>query len=230
MKRILHLIAIAAIACLFIHTANAQRQRPPLSRADTLRGSYGPGRDWWDVLKYDLHLGFNMADSTINGFNAISLKVLKTPDYIQIDLQDPMLIDSILLLTKMKGRQSSRTALAAAKYGNAYWIDIARVSLQVNTYHTLLVYYHGKPRIARRPPWDGGLIWKKDKNNNPWVTVACQGLGASVWYPCKDHQADEPDSAEMHITIPDSLACVGNGPSRGKINTATVQLPTTGPW
>jgi len=50
------------------------------------------------------------------------------------------------------------------------------------------------------------------------MTVACQGLGASVWYPCKDHQSDEPDSAEMHITIPDSLMCVGNGRFRGKIN------------
>jgi len=218
MKRILPIILIIVISASLANSANAQRQRPPLTRADTLRGSYGAGRDWWDVLKYDLHVKFNMEDSTISGYNYISLKVLKTPDYIQIDLQDPLLMDSIVLLTKKKGGQSARTGLMAAKYGNAYWIDIAKVSLAVNSYHTLLVYYHGKPRIARRPPWDGGLIWKKDKNNNPWVTVACQGLGASVWYPCKDHQADEPDSAEMHITIPDSLACVGNGRFRGKIS------------
>lgn len=218
MKRIFLFIFLSSLNFLLINSAYAQRQRPSLSRADTLRGSYGPGRDWWDVLKYDLHVGFNITDSTISGYNAISLKVLKTPDHIQIDLQDPMLIDSILLLTKKKGGLSSRTMLTAAKYGNAYQIDISQVSLAVNSYHTLLVYYHGKPRIARRPPWDGGLIWKLDQNKNPWVSIACQGLGASVWYPCKDHQADEPDSAEMHITIPDSLVCVGNGRFRGKIN------------
>ena len=81
---------------------------------------------------------------------------------------------------------------------------------------SITIYYHGKPRIAKRPPWDGGLVMKKDKNKNPFVTIACQGLGASVWYPCKDHQSDEPDSAEMHITCPDSLFCVGNGRFRGK--------------
>ena len=86
---------------------------------------------------------------------------------------------------------------------------------QQNCY--LKLHYHGKPVIAVRPPWlPGGLIWKKDKLNRPWVSIACQGQGASVWYPCKDHQADEPDSAEMHITCPDSLMCVGNGRYRGK--------------
>lgn len=213
MKRILSAIVLVSISFLLINAANAQRQRPPLTQADTLRGTYGPGRDWWDALKYDLHVKFSIDDSTISGYNAIQMKVLKTPDFIQIDLQDPMLLDSIIMVTAGK-----KTSLAAAKYGNAYKIDLGSLVLPVKSINNLLVYYHGKPRIARRPPWDGGLIWKKDKNKNPWVSIACQGLGASVWYPCKDHQADEPDSAEMHITIPDTLYCVGNGRFRGKIN------------
>jgi aminopeptidase N len=80
------------------------------------------------------------------------------------------------------------------------------------------VYYHGKPRIAKNPPWDGGVIWTKDKNGFPWITVACQGLGASVWYPCKDHQSDEPDSAELHITAPLDLVSVSNGRLRSKVD------------
>ena len=214
MKSILKALLIIHCSLSIIHSnAQSGRQPRPLTQADTLRGTYGPGRDWWDALKYDLHVAFSIGDSTISGYNAIQLKVLKTPDFIQIDLQDPMLLDSIIMLSAGK-----RTSLAAAKYGNAYKIDIGNLTLPVKSINTLLVYYHGKPRIARRPPWDGGLIWKKDKNKNPWVSIACQGLGASVWYPCKDHQADEPDSAEMHITIPDSLYCVGNGRFRGKIN------------
>ena len=74
------------------------------------------------------------------------------------------------------------------------------------------IYYHGTPREAVRPPWDGGWIFTKDKLGRPWMTVACQGLGASVWYPCKDHQSDEPDSgASLSITVPDTLVAVGNG-------------------
>ncbi|HRB23791.1 MAG TPA: M1 family metallopeptidase, partial [Ferruginibacter sp.] len=77
---------------------------------------------------------------------------------------------------------------------------------------SVTVYYHGKPREAKMPPWDGGWIWKKDRMGRPWMSVACQGLGASVWYPCKDHQSDEPDNgAVLNITVPDSLKAVGNG-------------------
>ena len=77
---------------------------------------------------------------------------------------------------------------------------------------SITMFFHGKPRIAVNPPWDGGWIWKKDANGNPWMSVACQGLGASVWYPCKDIQSDEPDSgAIQHIIVPDSLVAVGNG-------------------
>ena len=75
----------------------------------------------------------------------------------------------------------------------------------------------GKPRIAKNAPWNGGVTWAKDKNNNPWISISCQGLGASVWYPCKDHQSDEADSAEIHITAPSELVSVANGKLRKKI-------------
>ncbi len=81
-----------------------------------------------------------------------------------------------------------------------------------DTSGSVLVYYHGKPREAVKPPWDGGWIWTKDSLGRPWMSVACQGLGASVWYPCKDHQSDEPDNgASLTITVADTLVAVGNG-------------------
>ena len=218
---------VLSIISLSIFHSNAQALKPlhKLTHADTLRGTYGPGRDWWDVLKYDLHVKFNIVDSTISGKNIIQLKALKPGSLLQIDLQEPMIIDSIFI--RSNNNLGSKYYGITTKYkiaekniqkaGNAYFLKL-KDTLQVKNIHYVFVYYHGKPRIAKRPPWDGGLIWKKSADSSPWVSIACQGLGASVWYPCKDHQSDEPDSAEMHITVPDTLICVGNGRYRGKIN------------
>lgn len=220
MRQIAKAFLILNFSFFIFHSLLAQplKQSKGFTHADTLRGTYGPSRDWWDVTKYDLHVKFNIPDSTISGYNIIKIKVNKKGNSLQIDLQDPMILDSILVAAKdLNGKK----VLAAdiVKDGNAYFIPGSYLTAaKANDPNVdLYVYFHGKPRAAVRPPWDGGLIWKKDKNNNPFVSVACQGLGASVWYPCKDHQADEPDSAAMHITIPDTLQCVGNGRFRGKI-------------
>jgi len=188
-----------------------------LTHADTLRGTYGPGRDWWNVLKYDLHVKFNITDSTISGYNIIDFSILKHGDLIQIDLQEPLILDSV----KLGALRSPllKNEIDYYKDGNAYFIKTSAFFgplKETKSKNYAFIYYHGKPKAAKRAPWDGGLIWTKDKRNNPWVSIACQGLGASVWYPCKDHQNDEPDSAEMHITIPDTLVCVGNGRMRDK--------------
>ena len=218
MRQIFKALLIINYSLLIINSSIAQpgSDKKVFTQADTLRGTYGPGRDWWDALKYDLHVKFNLYDSSISGYNTIQFKVLKKGTFIQIDLQEPMIIDSIWMQITGKNGVLTKRQLTSAKYGNAYFIDPGTLLLPVKSINKLTVYYHGKPRIAKRPPWDGGLVMKKDKNKNPFVTIACQGLGASVWYPCKDHQSDEPDSAEMHITCPDSLFCVGNGRFRGK--------------
>lgn len=226
---------------LLFASAEAQPLKPlqAFTHGDTLRGTYGPSRDWWNVLKYDLHVKFNLSDSSISGENVIQIKTIKKGDILQIDLQEPMILDECYITTEspypLTYNQISTPLKDIKKDGNAYFIKIhpAFASAKNEKPYYLTVRFHGKPRIAVRPPWDGGLIMKKDKNNNPFVSLACQGLGASVWYPCKDHQADEPDSAEMHITIPDSLMCVGNGRFRGKINnadgTATYDWAVTNP-
>ncbi len=192
------------------------------THADTLRGSNGPGRNWWDAQQYDVHVKFNIEDSTINGWNNISFKVLKKGNIMQIDLQEPLIIDSfhfrVIPLRLKEKKWVIQKKDFPAKEGNAYFFKLPIQDNFKEAKYYLTVYYHGKPTIAKQPPWDGGLIWKKDRNKNPWVSIACQGLGASVWYPCKDMQGDEPDSAEMHITVPDSLVCVGNGRFRGKFD------------
>lgn len=196
------------------------------SHADTLRGSNGPGRAWWDATKYDLHVNFNIEDSTISGYNVISYKELNPnhAGFFQIDLQEPLIIDSVILdfrdenridISNAAKKNIARKKLDFIRNGNAWFVYlkedktmISNLKLQVAN---LIIYYHGKPRVAKNAPWDGGLIWKKDKAGNPWIAVACQGLGASVWYPCKDYQGDEPDSATMHFTAPSDLVSVSNG-------------------
>jgi len=223
LKKAAAVFAALSIIQLSIFHLSAQPLKPlkVFTHADTLRGAYGPSRDWWDATKYDLHVKFNILDSTISGYNDIYLKVLKKQNVMQIDLQEPMVIDGIECSITEPGKKNEigltdGNILDIKKDGNAYFFSLPPITKNALLVK-LRVHYHGKPRIARRPPWDGGLIWKKSKDGSPWVSVACQGLGASVWYPCKDSQVDEPDSAEMHITCPDSLMCVGNGRFRGKI-------------
>ncbi len=173
------------------------------SHADTLRGSIGPGRMHWDVLHYELTVKPDYTDKTIVGKNIITY-MDSGVSTMQMDLQEPMQIDSIV---------QNDQRLKFNREGNVYWVKIREGTANHKAEKmTLTIYFHGKPVEAIRPPWDGGWIWKKDKNNNPWMSVACQGLGASVWYPCKDTQSDEPDNgAILHIIVPDSLVGVGNG-------------------
>lgn len=178
---------------------------------DTLRGSNGPGRDWWDVKYYDLSVTPDYSSKTIKGKNSIrfeSVKFSGGDQFMQIDLQPPMVIDSVTY---------GGDALKFLMDGNTWNINIpSTVRLEDEE---VIIYFHGHPREAVNPPWDGGWIWSKDKLGRPWMTVACQGLGASAWYPCKDYQGDEPDNgASISITIPDSLTAVGNGRLKSKTN------------
>lgn len=176
---------------------------------DTLRGTITPERAWWNVLRYDIQVTPDYTTKTIQGKNRITISVLKAGEKLQLDLQEPMIIDEVNLVS-LVAKNSNMRNLAVQHDGNAWFVTIPPVP--VKSEQTLEVVYHGKPREAVRAPWDGGWIWGKDSKGRPWMTVACQGLGASVWYPCKDHQSDEPDSgASLSITVPDTLVAVGNG-------------------
>jgi len=184
-------------------------KKDKFTRQDTLRGSIGPEREWWDVLHYDLHVTPDYNAKSIVGRTDIQYKVIKDKysDYIQIDLQQPLKIDTIFYDGKLYINYPRKPFY---NEGNVWHIPLPKANK--NSVHAISLVYHGNPRVAVRPPWDGGWIFTKDAEGRPWMTVACQGLGASVWYPCKDHQSDEPDNgATLSITVVDSLTAVGNG-------------------
>lgn len=182
-------------------TAGAQHQQT-FTRADTLRGSIGRERAWWDVRSYDLHVKPNISDSTLEGHNVITYRVLKVDSIMQIDLQEPLEIDSIA---------QDKQSLTYQREGNAIFVNMVAKKQVKGKDKKITIFYHGKPRVAVNPPWDGGLIWRKDNQGRPWVATACQGLGASVWWPNKDHQSDEPNNMTISITTPPDLVDVSNG-------------------
>lgn len=171
--------------------------------ADTLRGSLTPQRAWWEVTYYDLHVTVQPDDSSISGYNNITYRVTGVPRKLQIDLQQPLQIDRVT----QNGRELSWQRVGGS---SAYFVDVPK-ALSRDSLHTLSVYYHGRPKTAENPPWDGGFIWAEDSRGNPWVATANQGLGASAWWPNKDHQTAEPDSMGIHITVPDPMVNVSNG-------------------
>ena len=173
-------------------------------RQDTLRGTDGRGRFWWDVQHYDLSVTIDSADRSVSGLNIISAVVVAAPaDSLQLDLQKGLTIDSVI----MHGR-----SLTAVREGNVWWVIYPFHNFSPGARLTLQVYYQGTPPEAKMPPWQGGFVWSTDSTGNPWVAVACQGLGASSWWPCKDFQADEPDKGMMiDISFPGKRSVISNG-------------------
>jgi len=183
-------------------TADAQRPFVP-TRQDTLKGGSSPARTWWDVLYYDLTIRPDYTTRNIKGDNVITYRVVDDnhPDSMQIDLQAPLIIDSILL---------NRRRLRFIKDGNVWFVMVPpqkKFSIQ-----QVAIFYSGKPKESLKAPWDGGIVWTTDSLGRPWMAVACQLVGASVWYPCKVYQGDKPDNgALISVIVPDTLVGVSNG-------------------
>lgn len=182
---------------IFLTTFNLSAQ---YSRGDSLRGTINENRVWWNVLYYNLKVDVNIANKNISGSNVITFEPLSEQKKFQIDLQEPLQIDSV----KFHNIKCS--------WEHIYHAWIVLLPEKSNALDSVLVYYSGRPRAAKFPPWDGGFSWKKDDKGRPWIGVSCQGLGASVWWPNKDHQYDEPEKGiQITVTIPDSLKNISNG-------------------
>ena len=193
MQKTIVLIAL----CLGLHL-NAQE----FTRQDSLRGSITKERMWWDVVHYDLDIAVDIDNKYIQGKNIMTYKVLDdSVRRMQIDLQTPMQIDSVL---------QNRTKLKISREGNVYWIDFSNIPAP-NTENSIEIYFQGHPKEAVRAPWDGGFSWKTDDLDLPFVATSCQGLGASVWWPNKDHMYDEAESLSISVTVPEGLVNVSNG-------------------
>lgn len=168
---------------------------------DTLRGSLSPYRTCFDVTYYNLSLNIDIANQSLQGSNDIFFKVLSNTSQIQLDLFDNLIIDSIYW---------DKTKLFYKREGNAFYVFFPNELIKGES-HTVSVFYEGNPIIAKKAPWDGGWVFSQDSLKRPWIGVACEGIGASLWWPMKDHLSDEPDSMRMHYTVPAALTAVGNG-------------------
>ncbi|UJH67734.1 M1 family metallopeptidase [Allomuricauda sp. SCSIO 65647] len=172
------------------------------TRDEYLRGSITAEREWWDLNYYHLDIEVKPDEKFISGSNTIRYQVLEENKVMQIDLQPPLKIEKII--------QEGKT-LSYKKAGtNAYHV-LLEGPQKKGSFNEIVVHYSGKPREALNAPWDGGFSWKKDNNANHFVATSCQGLGASVWWPNKDHMYDEVDSMAISVTVPKNLMNVSNG-------------------
>ena len=183
-------------------TQTAITQEPAKRSPEQLRGEITPERAWWDLLHYDLAVEVFPESKSIKGENQVRFKVLAEATRMQIDLQPPLEIQSVT---------HRQQPLKFARDGNVYWIDFPN-ALPVGSTEVIEIKYGGLPVEAINPPWEGGVTWEKDEQGNHFIATACQGLGASSWWPCKDHGSDEPEQGvRIRATVPENLKAVSNG-------------------
>ena len=176
-------------------------QAPEYTAQDSLRGSITPEREWWDLKYYHLDIEVDPDSKTISGTNTIEYVVLDSAKRLQIDLQPPLNITKV----EQKGVE-----LGFESVENAHFVMLQEEQ-PIGSTKEIVVSYSGSPREAQFPPWDGGFSWKKDGNGNHFVATSCQGIGASIWWPNKDHMYDEVDSMRISIATPKELVAVSNG-------------------
>ncbi|MES2779081.1 MAG: M1 family metallopeptidase, partial [Bacteroidota bacterium] len=171
------------------------------TKYDYLHGELTSLRTCFNVKHYDIQLRVQPATKFIAGSNTITFSVEKDFQKMQLDLFSVMQIDSMLFYgKKVSHKQDS----------NAVFVDLG-IKVKKGASGKLTVYFSGHPPVAKKAPWDGGFVWTKDSSGKDWVGLACEGLGASCWLPCKDHWSDEADSMDMHLQVPNTLVGVSNG-------------------
>ena len=197
---------------LSIFSANAQMlgKNQVNSKADSLRGTLTPLRTCYNIDYYHLDVKIDIDQKSITGSNEFTFTAMQDFSKLQFDLFDNLRIDKIVY---------NGTSLKYTRAYNAVFVTFPKV-IKKGSKDKFTVFYSGNPVIAKRPPWDGGFIFKKDAAGNPFVSVACQGFGASCWWPNKDHQSDEVDSMLISISVPKSLQEISNGRLRKIVDQA----------
>lgn len=209
------MLLICFLFCLFSFSLHAQDLFPSnekFTEADTLRGGLNKDRSCFDVHYYHLDIKVDPDSQFISGSNTIGFKAVHSFKRMQLDLFQNM---------DLKFVMHGKDTLEFVRYLNAFYVYFAQNPRKDSMYE-IKVYYEGKPTVAKHAPWDGGFVWKKDSNGKHWVGVACEGFGASSWWPNKDHLSDEPDSMLISVTVPVGLMNVSNGQLVG------VQAPAKG--
>ena len=186
-------------------------------RAVELRGKVTAERAWWDLRRYDLKIEVDPGAKTIEGTNEITFVPLSPGRRLQIDLQAPLKIEWV---------KAGEKVLDFVREGNAYFVEFDK-ELNVGTPSSVVVKYGGQPIVAKNPPWSGGVSWQKDEKGNHFIATSCQGIGASVWWPNKDHGYDEPDQGmSIQVTVPEDLVAVSNGRLKERSHSQTNKTRT----
>ena len=200
--RKLILIAFTLFFSLHFATHSLKAQTENISRQEMLRGSITPEREWWDVLHYHLSVEFLIETRRLKGSNAITFKTAKPRKKMQIDLQPPLAITKVT---------HGNAELKFEREGNVYWVMFEK-DLAQGAEERIEVFYEGVPVVSKNPPWVGGITWGRDDLGEHFIVTTCQGIGASIWWPNKDHGADEPDRGmKISVTVPERLTAVANG-------------------
>lgn len=200
MKKLIYIL----LALLSIHQlgkAQLLKEKHTFSRADTLRGTLSPLRSCYDINYYHLDLKVDIEQKFISGSNEFRFTATQDFNKLQFDLFANLKVEKVLYKNQ---------ELPFTRAFNAVFLTFP-ANIKKGSKESFTVFYSGNPIIAKTPPWDGGFIFSKDKSGNPWVSMACQGLGASSWWPTKDHQSDEVDSMMISISVPKGLQDVSNG-------------------
>lgn len=194
-------LAAILLGCALGLKSQTVKTSPTFTRADSLRGQLTPLRTCYDINYYHLSVKLDVANKAIIGSNEFRFTAMENFNKLQFDLFENLQIDRVLY----KGQN-----LPFTREFNAVFVTFPR-EIKKGSQESFTVYYGGKPTIAKNAPWDGGFVYKTDKSGSPWMGVACQGLGASSWWPNKDHPSDEVDSMKISISVPDSLQDISNG-------------------
>jgi len=176
-------------------------------------GKLSPYQACYDVKFYDISIRIEPAEKAIAGSVIMRAGATKDFNKILVDLDTTFQIESIQLITKDK----KGIDLKFIHEGRKVWVDFPTTVKQGEIFSTK-IDYAGIPRIPKRPPWDEGMVWSKTKDGKDWVTVTCQGGGADVWWPCKDHPSDRADSVSLHFNVPTDLICIGSGKFKSTVN------------
>ncbi|MGF2412020.1 MAG: M1 family metallopeptidase [Ferruginibacter sp.] len=197
-------------------TLSTKKQRNKETAPDGIRQE----QKWWNLLYYKIDVTPDYGRKYITGTNSITFSTLQSDTIMQIDLQKPMRITSV--------RWKDKSLVFKHSKGDSYLVTFPTV-IKAGEKQTISIHFEGEPKESLKPPYDNGWIWAKDLNGRPFISVACEGSGASIWLPCKDVLYDEPDNGvSFSITVPDTLTAVANG--RIKKKSTGKQKTTTYTW
>src|ERR1051325_5312696 len=202
MMRKLILVAIGVLLTLQVSSTYLFAQSTDITRQEMLRGSITPEREWWDVLHYHLKVEFLPETKRLKGSNEITFKTLKAGNKMQIDLQPPLAITKVM---------HGDSQLKFEREENVYWVTFEK-EIPKGVEDKVEIFYEGVPVTSKNPPWVGGITWGRDDLGEHFIVTTAQGIGASIWWPNKDHGYDEPDRGmQISVTVPENLTAVSNG-------------------